>query len=361
MQEKPYANEDLLQTLVERHPELLAGDQMNTVSPRRWLLISREMAIPDDTDASGRWSLDHLFVDQDGIPTLVEVKRSSDTRIRREVVGQMMDYAANGVVFWPVGVMQNRFEGICKARNEEPQETLSRFLDSEDEEAPDSFWETVDGNLRSGRIRLVFLADQIPVELQRVVEFLNEQMPRVDVIAVELKQFVGEGIQTLVPRLIGQTAFAKQKKVTQDRRKWDQETFLAVLTENKGGESATTAKNIIERMQQNTDALDWGTGTTNTAVKGVIKHDSKTIKPFLIYSSGRVEVAFEVLAKWPMFADPAQRHELREKLNAIEGIDISQEGVNAYAKFSLAALHDSASMRQFLSAFDWVVGKIRQG
>ena len=29
-------------------------------------------------------------------PTLVEVKRSSDTRIRREVVGQMLDYAANG-------------------------------------------------------------------------------------------------------------------------------------------------------------------------------------------------------------------------------------------------------------------------
>jgi hypothetical protein len=32
------------------------------------------------------------------VPTLLEVKRSSDTRIRREVVGQMLDYAANGVV-----------------------------------------------------------------------------------------------------------------------------------------------------------------------------------------------------------------------------------------------------------------------
>ena len=32
------------------------------------------------------------------MPTLVEVKRSSDTRIRREVVGQMLHYAANAVV-----------------------------------------------------------------------------------------------------------------------------------------------------------------------------------------------------------------------------------------------------------------------
>jgi len=29
------------------------------------------------------WALDHLLLDQDAIPTLVEVKRSSDTRIRK--------------------------------------------------------------------------------------------------------------------------------------------------------------------------------------------------------------------------------------------------------------------------------------
>jgi hypothetical protein len=39
------------------------------------------------------------------VPTLVEVKRSDDTRIRREVVGQMLDYAANGVVYWPGEVL----------------------------------------------------------------------------------------------------------------------------------------------------------------------------------------------------------------------------------------------------------------
>jgi hypothetical protein len=36
-----------------------------------------------------------LIIDQHAIPTLVEVKRSTDTRIRREVVSQMLDYAAN--------------------------------------------------------------------------------------------------------------------------------------------------------------------------------------------------------------------------------------------------------------------------
>lgn len=43
-----------------------------------------------------RWSLDHLVVDQDAVPTFVEVKRASDTRARREVMAQMLDYAAKG-------------------------------------------------------------------------------------------------------------------------------------------------------------------------------------------------------------------------------------------------------------------------
>ena len=45
----------------------------------RWLLVRREMGVADREEGGDRWSLDHLFVDQDAIPTFVEVKRSSDT------------------------------------------------------------------------------------------------------------------------------------------------------------------------------------------------------------------------------------------------------------------------------------------
>lgn len=102
MKEEPYASEDLLQRLLVDYPDLLAGDQMNAAKPRRWLLIKREAGVPGDAGGTDRWSIDHLFLDQDGIPTLIEVKRSSDTRIRREVVGQILDYAANAVMYWPV-------------------------------------------------------------------------------------------------------------------------------------------------------------------------------------------------------------------------------------------------------------------
>src|SRR5581483_2225261 len=99
MIESPFAAEDLLQELLEKYPNLLAGDQIDGAEDRRWLLVARELGVPDEEGAPDRWSVDHLFLDQDAVPTLVEVKRSSDTRIRREVVGQLLDYAANAVVF----------------------------------------------------------------------------------------------------------------------------------------------------------------------------------------------------------------------------------------------------------------------
>src|SRR5215216_233948 len=171
MNEEAYDSEDLLQGLLAQHPNLLAGDQVNTLYPRRWLLICRERGLPSQEGGSDRWSVDHLFLDQDAVPTIVEVKRSTDTRIRREVVGQMLDYAANAVVYWPIESMQAQFERACGDLGRDPADVLAEFLG--DDAEPDAFWQQAKTNLQAGRIRMVFVADVIPPELQRIVEFLN--------------------------------------------------------------------------------------------------------------------------------------------------------------------------------------------
>ena len=45
MNEAAYDSEDLLQQLLAKYPNLLAGDQMDRAAPRRWLLISREATL----------------------------------------------------------------------------------------------------------------------------------------------------------------------------------------------------------------------------------------------------------------------------------------------------------------------------
>ena len=222
----PYAAEDVLQELLETHPDLLAGGQMTPGEPRRWSLIRREHGVPDREVATGsRWSVDHLFVDQDAVPTLVEVKRSSDTRIRREVVGQMLDYAANGVRYWPVADLRSAFEATHLDAGRDPTEELAGLTNNQGASL-DEFFVRVGDNLRAGRIRMVFLADVIPDELRRITEFLNEQMNPAEVYAVEVKTYRAEGHEgmVIVPTVFGRTAGASAK--TSVRSTPDRTTLL---------------------------------------------------------------------------------------------------------------------------------------
>lgn len=72
MRERPYEAEALLQALLAEHPEVLAGGEGES---QGWVLVKREAGVSDAEEAGNRWSFDHLFLDADGVPTLVEVKR----------------------------------------------------------------------------------------------------------------------------------------------------------------------------------------------------------------------------------------------------------------------------------------------
>ncbi len=172
---------------------------MNTMNPRRWLLISPELSLSTEEDGTGGWWIDHLFLDQDAIPTIVEVKRSSDSRIRREVVGQMLDYAAHLEVYWPAERIRASFEERCRAQGIDPDLKVGELLQEEETDI-EAFWARAGENLSIGKIRLLFVADEMPMHLQRVVEFLNKYMSPIEVLAVEIKQFEGSNLKTLVPR-----------------------------------------------------------------------------------------------------------------------------------------------------------------
>lgn len=135
MSEQTYEWEDLLQKLLSDYPHLLAGAQIDINAPRRWLLISREAGIPGEEGEADRWAVDHPLLDQDVIRTLIEVKRSTDTRIRREVVGQMLVYAANATVFWPIEKIRAHFEANCEIQKIDPNQVKEAQIQLEDRPA----------------------------------------------------------------------------------------------------------------------------------------------------------------------------------------------------------------------------------
>lgn len=357
MREEEPENEELLQRLLAQYPHLLAGDQIDSEAPRRWLLIQREAGVPMEEGGGDRWMVDHLFLDQDGTPTLVEVKRSTDSRLRREVVGQMLDYAANAVAYWPAERIRAQFEARY---GEKADVVLQEFLNAEGEAAvsnPESFWQQVKTNLQAGRIRLIFAADKIPPELCRIVEFLNTQMNPAEVLALELKQYAGQGLRTLVPHVLGQKT--KPGSDQEGPRQWDEVSFFQDLQARRGAEDAAVARQILAWAKNHNLHLLWGKGKRWGSFFPLLKHAEKTFWLFSVWTYGTVEIQFQMMYQRPPFDQEEKRLDLRARLNQLPGVTIALESITKRPSINLSVLRPKAHLEQFLQIFDWVLQEIK--
>ncbi len=297
-----------------------------------------------------------------GIPTLVEVKQSTDTRIRREVVGQMLDYAANGVLHWPIETIRSAFERRCEREGKDPQKELQAFLGLE--ASAEAFWMTVKTNLQAGRIRLLFVSDSVPAELKRVVEFLNGQMKAAEVLAVEVRQYVGQGLRTLLPRVFGQSAQAEQRKTAGARRAepWDEQSFFAKLAEYKNEAATRVARTLFDwttkRMQ-----VEYGSGVKNASFIPVYGDGELWFGPFRAYTGykgGYVDIPLSGSGmQAPPFDNPDRKLELVRRLNAIPGVQIAED-LGRSPSIEFAVLATGNHLEKFLEVMDWAVGLVKQ-
>ena len=127
LERRAYDSEVLFQAVLAQFPEVLAASTTTGDAEPRLLLVSREIGVASPGNVPGPFGADNLFLDGDGVPVLVEYKRSSNSEIRRRVV---------------------------------------------------------ESNLHSGRIRMVFVAGALPESFVRIIEFLNEQMSLVEILGV---------------------------------------------------------------------------------------------------------------------------------------------------------------------------------
>ncbi len=344
MIETDYVQEDILQALLEDYPDLLPGDQINPEAPRRWLLVAREIGVPGDVDETGRWSLDHLFLDQDGIPTFVECKRASDTRIRREVVAQMLDYAANGVEYWSMDRLRQAATETSRAQGLSLDDQVMLLIDSDDEADIEDYWQTVENNLKTGKVRLLFVADRTPKELRRLVEFLNEKMSDVEVLVVEIKQFVGtDGQQAMVPRVLGLTEAARQIKQSEGRKgRISREEFLGNCTPDV----ATFLEQVLDLAQERGYEIYWG--TLGFSVRLYVPDEGRLASFAYGWSSGVFEV---FLRQLPFTEQKAQA--LRDQLLAF-GV-FEEAGVH-----TLRARLDTATLERMPAIYNFLLDAILQ-
>jgi hypothetical protein len=354
MREASYDSEDHIQRLIAEHPEVLAGEQFSGQEPRRWFLVGREISIPDGENASSRWSIDHLYLDQDAIPTLVEVKRRSDSRSRREVVGQMFDYAANGPTYWTIAQLRASFASTHALEGASADEVLRRIVG--DEVEPEIFWQTVEENLRAGRVRMVFVVDDMPPELQKIVSFLSHQLRDAEVYAVEVRQHVGPSGQVLATTVIGQN-LQPQSRSARTMSPVMLDDWVKKMNSQCSAEERGVLEALMNWMQMHASST-FVTVAQNPSFGMSVKEDGQDRYPFGITPNKKAAVYLGYLSSSNAYADKDDRQKIVDAISAT-GLLIGTPNLNGDIRIPLKDLADSQVRLRFLGKLEEVVGKLK--
>jgi hypothetical protein len=288
-----------LQLLLARNPEILPGEQIQPDDPRRWLLVRRELPVPDPATGSNRWTIDHVLADQDAVPTLVECKRFEDSRARREVVGQILEYAANGQHYWSAEDLEQYAAETAREFGQTVEEALTA-LDPTGGSAPEEFFAAFAHNLREGRVRLVFFMEEAPFELKSIAEFLNRQMERTEVLIIEARQFELDGRRLVIPSLFGFSEEARRAKraaaAGDPRSAWTFETFVAAARNALSDSEFRAVDRLLTFCREQGFEISWGTGQRLGSFKVRVPGIGRRTL-FCVYTNGRISWYFGYLGE----------------------------------------------------------------
>lgn len=155
--------EEWLQNILEKEPSLLPTAHIDTIFAPLFC-IGREIPLP-----SGY--VDNLYISPKGYIVLVETKLWRNSEARREVVGQIIDYAKD-LKEWSYEDLDNAYRSFYKTNKSLFQAMVEAgFLLAENEAL---FIDTTVKNVKNARFLLMIVGDGIRESVERMAEFLNE-------------------------------------------------------------------------------------------------------------------------------------------------------------------------------------------
>jgi len=208
-------------------------------------------------------------------------------------------------------------------------------------------------------LTIIWVAKEFVDEHRAAMDWLNHSTAEgLDFFGVEIELWrIGDS--RMAPRLniVSQPNAWSKGIVTPPGRFWNEEGFFADLVERcPAGEPA--ARSILEWAGQRGHPVRYGKGHITGAFVPRIAGAQDSYNPLIVYSDGKVGIEFVNIKVKPVFEDEAKREELRQRLNAIEGIKIPPRKTAGEPYVQLPLLADEARLRQFLEVWDWFVAEV---
>lgn len=356
-----------LKQLLADNPSLLAGEQIDPFDPRRWLSIATQLPVPSAVYDQERGVVDHLFVDQDAMPTLVQVVTSNDHNFWELPIAKLLDYAAHGTSYWSISYLQDHFTTHWRDQCGDAENVLKDFLEAalgaDLAFDPDGnlFWQQLQENLRQGKIRLVLISDRIPAPLQQLVEFLNQQMDHAEVLAVEINQYAGDSGKIIIPKLIGITPSSEKKSISpRPGSQWDEVAFCQELRAREATDGLVVAQRLIEWAKSRKLHFHWGKERIDGSFSVVLKQETGNYTVLTVGMSrlfNDLKMQFGVPLTTTAFEQEEKRKELLHRFPKIQGMRIVEDAQSLSCFVS--SRHAEAVLDQVFQTIDWIVSELQ--
>ncbi|HEY8598851.1 MAG TPA: hypothetical protein VIL85_10505, partial [Thermomicrobiales bacterium] len=182
--------EAALHDLVERAPQLLPLSG----SPRL-VVVGREVVL-------GSGKADLLAIEPSGRLAIIEIKLAHNAEARRAVVAQVLAYAAF-LRGWDAADLEAQI--LAKHLSVRGYANLAEAAAAADQEGAfdaAAFAANLGDCLATGGFRLVFVLDEAPADLVRLVGYLETVADRLTIDLVTVASYAIGGAQALVPRRV---------------------------------------------------------------------------------------------------------------------------------------------------------------
>lgn len=297
LEQKSFLDEASLQTLLEEHPELIALDDVDP-SASALIPIGREVGLAGQ-------SLDLLFIDLGGRLVAVETKLRKNPEVRREVIGQVLEYGAY-LSSWTIEDVEaqatryfsdphtpERFRG---QNLYEAMSGLNASLSSEESLDEPSLRDRISERIEAEELVLIIAVDRIVDALRQTVTFVNGAS-RFGIYLLEIQEYpLPDGAKIASLAAFGGVT-GTRSGLSSARGVWDESRFLKTLDEQSEPEDRAVIQELYSFIQSEADSVIWGTGKIQGSAGFGVRHAGARFALFGILTRGWAYIAIDALNK----------------------------------------------------------------
>ena len=185
-----FPNEATLHDLVEQAPHLLP-----LASSPRLIVIGREVQL-------GSGFADLIAIEPNGRIAVIEIKLARNAEARRAIIAQVLAYAA---YLWGMDRRTLEQDVLYNHLRKRGYENLAHAAELNDQEGSfdsEVFSTGINESLKQGRFRLVFVLDEVPEELIRLINYLQTISSQLVIDLITISAYTVNGSQILVPQRV---------------------------------------------------------------------------------------------------------------------------------------------------------------